>query len=108
MVGNTGAVLDGDLDGFIEASLKAGASLATGGKRRRVMPAIDHPRLVDLPLAIEGRATLRPTRPGTAPVSSPQLTKTAPTWTNGWRGLRPSTRPSTKPNPTSATWRAGG
>ena len=31
-VGNTGAVLDGDLDGFIEASLKAGASLATGGK----------------------------------------------------------------------------
>jgi peptide chain release factor 2 len=31
-VGNTGAVLDGDLDGFIEASLKAGADLAAGGK----------------------------------------------------------------------------
>jgi len=28
--GNTGAVLDGDLDGFIEASLKAGASLGKG------------------------------------------------------------------------------
>jgi peptide chain release factor 2 len=28
--GNTGAVLDGDLDPFIEASLKAGANLATG------------------------------------------------------------------------------
>ncbi len=30
-VGNTQAVLDGDLDGFIEASLKAGADLAAGG-----------------------------------------------------------------------------
>lgn len=28
--GNTQAVLDGDLDAFIEASLKAGASLGTG------------------------------------------------------------------------------
>ena len=28
--GNTGAVLDGDLDPFIEASLKAGAELAVG------------------------------------------------------------------------------
>jgi peptide chain release factor 2 len=28
--GNTQAVLDGDLDPFIEASLKAGASLGTG------------------------------------------------------------------------------
>ena len=28
--GNTGAVLDGDLDSFIEASLKAGANLGKG------------------------------------------------------------------------------